>query len=96
LGKKFVSVGTKRISLEQLRKVLGLESAKDAAGSLIREAPLPLWANLRQRALDVAVVEINKKTGLKITLTSLERSLHRRVTALTFAIRTQAVPNAPK
>jgi hypothetical protein len=28
-AKKYVSVGTKRISLEQLRKVLGLESVKE-------------------------------------------------------------------
>ena len=53
-AKEYVTVGTKRISLEQLRKVLGLESVRDAAGNIIREAPLPVWANLRQRALDVA------------------------------------------
>jgi Initiator Replication protein len=50
-AKKYVTVGTKRIALEQLRKVLGLESVKDAAGNIIKEAPLPVWANLRQRAL---------------------------------------------
>jgi hypothetical protein len=38
-AKKYVSVGTKRISLEQLRKVLGLESVKDADGKVIHEAP---------------------------------------------------------
>jgi len=41
-AKKYVTVGTKRISLEELRRVLGLESVKDAHGSIIREAPLPL------------------------------------------------------
>jgi plasmid replication initiation protein len=74
--------------------VLGLESVKDAAGNIIKEAPLPVWANLRQRALDVAIAEINKKTDLNITLQSLERSSHRRVTTLTFAIKAQAVSNA--
>jgi hypothetical protein len=41
-AKKYVSVRTKRISLslEQLRKVLGLESIKDADGNVILEAPL--------------------------------------------------------
>ena len=29
--------------------MLGLESIKDEAGSLIQEAPLPVWANFRQR-----------------------------------------------
>jgi len=31
-------VRTKRISLEQLRKVLGLESIRDATGNIVREA----------------------------------------------------------
>ena len=93
-AKKYVTVGTKRISLEQLRKVLGLESVKDADGKIIQEAPLPVWANFRQRALDTAIAEINKKTDLNIALESLERSKYRRVTALTFAIKAQAVPNS--
>jgi hypothetical protein len=91
-AKKHVSVRTKRIplSLEQLRKVLGPESVKDAEGNIIQEAPLPVWANFRQRALDVAIAEINKKTDLRIKLASIERSKHQRVVALTFAIKTQA------
>jgi Initiator Replication protein len=78
--------------MEQLRKVLGLESVKDAAGNIIQEAPLPVWANFRQRALDPAIAEINKKTDLNIALGSLGRSKHRRVTTLTFVIKTQAIP----
>ena len=57
LAKKHVSDGRKRISLEQLRKVLGLESVKDAEGNVIQEAPLPIWANFRQRALDIAILD---------------------------------------
>jgi plasmid replication initiation protein len=71
----------------------GLESVKDAAGNIIQEAPLPVWANFRQRALDTAIAEINKKTDLNIELEALERSKHRRVTMLTFTIKTQAIPN---
>ena len=71
--------------------MLGLESVKDADGNIIQEAPLPVWANFRQRALDVAVVEITKKTDLKISIKSLERSKHRRVTSVTFAIEEQGV-----
>jgi hypothetical protein len=36
--KDHVSVGTTRITLEELRKVLGLDSVKDADGNVIREA----------------------------------------------------------
>jgi Initiator Replication protein len=50
-AKKWASVGTKRIPLEELRKVLGLESVKGADGNVIQEAPLQLWASFRQRAL---------------------------------------------
>jgi hypothetical protein len=37
-AKKHDTSGTKRISLEQLRKVLGLESVQDAEGNIIQEA----------------------------------------------------------
>jgi Initiator Replication protein len=86
-------MGTKRISLEQLRKVFGLGSVKDTDGNIIQEAPLPVWANLRQRALDTAMTEITKKTDISIEIESLGRSLHRRVTSLTFVIKEQAVPH---
>ena len=48
-AKNHASVGSKRITLEQLRTVLGLDAVKDADGNVIREAPLPVWANFRQR-----------------------------------------------
>jgi hypothetical protein len=54
---------------------------------------ISVWANLRQRALAPAIAEINKKSDLNIALESLERSLHRRVTTLIFAIKVQAIPN---
>jgi plasmid replication initiation protein len=92
-AKKYVEKGTKSISLEELRKVLGLESVKDPDGNVIQGAPLSVWANFRQRALDIAISEINKKTDLSVALESLERSKHRRVTALTFAIQSQTIPN---
>ena len=92
-AKKYATVGSKRVSLDRLRKVLGLESIRDAAGNLIQEAPLPVWANLRQRALDTAIAEINKKTDLRISLEELGRSRHRRITTLTFDIKVQQLHN---
>jgi plasmid replication initiation protein len=76
-AKKHVEGGSKSISVEELRKVLGLESVEDAAGNVIQEAPLPVWANLRQRALDLAIREISKKTNLKIEIKSLDQAAHR-------------------
>ena len=42
--------------------MLGLESVRDAEGNVIHEAPMSIWANFRQRALDVAILEMNAKT----------------------------------
>jgi plasmid replication initiation protein len=91
-AKKFASVGMKRISLEELRKLLGLGSVKDAEGNVVQEAPLSLWANFRQRALDVAILEINKKTDIKISVESIERAKHRRVATVIFSMKEQRVP----
>ena len=86
-AKKYVTVGKKRVSLEELRKVLGLESVKDPDGNVVHESALPTWANFRKRALDTAIAQINQKTDLTVALESLERSKYRRVTALTFLIK---------
>ena len=91
-AKKYVEDGAKTISLEELRRVFGLESIKDAQGNIIKEAPLPIWANFQQRALDVAIREVNAKTDLKIKLASIDRLKQRRVVALNFTIKTQAIP----
>jgi len=61
------------------RTVLGLDPLKDADGNVIREARLAAWANFRQRALNIAIAEINAKTDLSIALESLERAEHGRV-----------------
>jgi plasmid replication initiation protein len=91
-AKKYVGDGTKTISLEELRRVFGLESIKDTEGNVIKEAPLPIWANFKQRALDVAIREVNAKTDLKIKLASIEHLKQRRVVALNFTIKTQTIP----
>ena len=50
-AKKYAEDGVKSISLEELRRVFGLESIKDSQGNIIKEAPLPIWANFKQRRL---------------------------------------------
>jgi plasmid replication initiation protein len=90
-AKKYVEDGAKTISLEELRRVFSLESIQDSEGKVIKEAPLPVWANFQQRALDVAMREVNTKTDLKIKLASIQRSKHGRVVALDFAIKTQPI-----
>ena len=41
--------------LEEIRKVLGLDSVKDVDRKIIQEPPLTLWVNFRQRALDPVI-----------------------------------------
>jgi plasmid replication initiation protein len=91
-AKKYVEDGAKPVSLEELRRMFGLESIKDAEGNVIKEALLPIWANFKQRALGVAIREVNAKTDLKIKLASIDRLKQRRVVALNFTIKTQAIP----
>jgi hypothetical protein len=42
--------------------------------------------------VNTAIEEINEKTDVNIEVESLERAAHRRVTAVIFAIKEQAVP----
>ena len=90
-AKSHVSTRTKRIRLEHLRTVLGLDSVKDTDGIVIREAPLAAWANFPNRALYTAIRTIDKKTDLNITLESLEQAEHGWVAALIFAIKARTV-----
>jgi hypothetical protein len=62
-AKKYVSVGTKSISLEQLRKVLGLESVKD--GNIIQEAPLPIWGKSASEGFGHGDLGDQSENGLK-------------------------------
>jgi len=62
--------------------------ATGGAGKVVKETALPLWANFRQRVLDVAIAEINKTTDLNLEIESSERSGH-RISVLTFTIKTQ-------
>jgi hypothetical protein len=54
----------KAFRLRSSGKCLSLESIKDAEENAIQEPPMPISANFRQKALDVAIAEINK-TDLK-------------------------------
>jgi hypothetical protein len=90
-AKKYAEDGAKTISLEELRRVFGLESVKDAEGNVIKKAPLLVLANFQQRALGVALGEVNAKTDLKIKLASTERSKYRRVVSLNSTIKTQPI-----
>jgi hypothetical protein len=85
-AKPYVVVGYKRVTLATLRKVLGLEDIKDNSGRVVQEAPLELWANLKQRALDQALGEINKHSDIQLQLEFTGRGAYRKVQSLGFRI----------
>ena len=85
-AKPYVVVGYKRVTLATLRKVLGLEDIKDNSGRVVQEAPLELWANVKQRALDRALGEINKHSDIQLELEFTGRGPYRKVQSLGFRI----------
>jgi len=81
-----VVVGYKRVSLATLRKILGLEDIKNNSGIVVQEAPLELWANLKQRALDQALGEINEHSDIQLELEFTGRGPYRKAQSLGFRI----------
>ena len=84
---KWRHVVLKRISIPQIRKVLGVDEVTDAQGNVISEKCLVHWPNLKQRAIDCALHEINDKTDLSIRLVAVGQAKYRRVLSLAFEIK---------
>lgn len=84
---KWRHVGLKRISIPQIRKVLGVDEVRDAQGNIVSEKCLVHWPNLKQRAIDRALDEINRKTDLHVRLVAVGQAKYRRVLSLAFEIK---------
>jgi Initiator Replication protein len=85
-AKQYLVVGHKRVSVGTLRKILGLEDVKDNSGRVVLDAPLELWANVKQRALDPALKEINKQSDIQLEIEFVGRGAFRKVLSLGFRI----------
>jgi plasmid replication initiation protein len=81
-AKQYLVVGQKRVSLSTLRKILGLEDVKDKSGRVVQDAPLEFWSNVKQRALDHALKEINKQSDIQLDLEFVGRGAFRKVLSL--------------
>src|SRR5258708_12718429 len=75
---KWRHVVLKRISIPQIRRVLGVDEVRDGQGNVISEKCLVHWPNLKQRAIDRALHEINEKTDLGIRLVAVGQAKYRR------------------
>jgi hypothetical protein len=85
-AKQHVEVEFRRVSLAKLRKILGLEDIRDESGTLVQEAPLETWANVKQRALDHALNEINERSDIEVKVEFTGRGNYRKVNSLGFHI----------
>jgi plasmid replication initiation protein len=85
-AKQYLVVGYKRVSLATLRKILGLEDIRDKSGRVVQAAPLEVWANVKQRALDPALKEINKHSDIQLELEFIGRGTFRKILSLGFRI----------
>ena len=85
-AKQYLVVGYKRVSLSTLRKILGLEDVRDNSGKVVQDAPLEFWSNVKQRALDHALKEINKQSDIQLELEFVGRGAFRKVLSLGFRI----------
>ena len=95
-AKQNVEVGFRRVSLATLRKILGLEDIRDESGKLVQEAPLEAWANVKQRALDHALQEINKHSDIELEVEFTGRGSYRKVNSLGFRITAKKIPDVRK
>jgi Initiator Replication protein len=91
-AKQYLVVGHKRVSVGTLRKILGLEDIKDNSGRVVQDAPLELWANVKQRALDHALKEINKQSDIQLEIEFVGRGAFRKVLSLGFRITARKNP----
>jgi len=85
-AKQYIVVGHKRVSVATLRKILGLEDVKDNSGRVVQDARLEIWASVKQRALDVALKEINKESDIQLELEFVGRGAFRKVLSLGFRV----------
>ena len=84
-AKQYLVVGHKRVNVGTLRKILALEDVKDNSGRVVQDAPLELWANVKQRALDHALKEI-KQSDIQLEIEFVGRGAFRKVLSLGFRI----------
>ena len=92
---KWRNIGLKRISIPQIRKVLGVDEVRDVQGNIVSEKCLVHWPNLKQRAIDRALHEINEKTDLSIRLVAVGQAKYRRVLSLAFEIKEKKRKSKP-
>jgi plasmid replication initiation protein len=63
-----------------------LEDVKDSSGRVVLDARLELWANVKQRALDPALKEINRQSDIELKIEFVGRGTFRKVLSLGFRI----------
>ncbi len=83
LVKKWEKIGTWKVEVDELKNLLGVPIAKEVNGKKVFK--LAQFSHFKQRALDVALKEINTYSEFDVTVT--EHKTVRKITALSFNIK---------
>jgi hypothetical protein len=59
---------------------------------VVQEATLELWANVKQRALDQALGQINKHSDIQLELEFTGRGAYRKILSLGFRNHSEKIP----
>ena len=98
LVKKWEKIGSWKIEVEELKNLLGVPILKEVNGKKVFK--LAQYGHFKQRALDVALKEVNTNSEFDVTIT--EHKTGRKITALSFNIKKKKaeskkeVGNAPE
>lgn len=86
LVKKWSKIGKYKIELEELKDLIGVPVLRVKGG--VKEFKLGQYNNFKQRALEVALKEINDHSELELSIT--EHKTGRKITAITFHIKNKS------
>lgn len=83
LMKKWEKIGSWKVEVEELKNLLGVPILKEVNGEKVFR--LAQYGHFKQRALDVALKEVNAHSEFNVTMT--EHKTGRKITALSFKIK---------
>ena len=89
LVKKWEKIGSWKVEVEELKNLLGVPIVKEVKGKKVFR--LAQYGHFKQRALDVALKEINTHSEFDVTMT--EHKTVRKITSLSFIIKKKKINN---
>lgn len=92
-AKRWQFARQKRITIEELRDIMGVREF-DRSGRVVHEN-LPLYGDFKRRALAPAIIEVNKRTDVRLSFIENKSHANRGVESITFRFAENAAPVDP-